>query len=266
MSPRSRPLLGLLGVTLVAGAFVACSSGFEALPSPTDASTATDATSTTDAARLDGGVFDATADAASSDATVDAASSDATADTAASDAAGDTGPVRPFRYLFATVPAQRSSLSSIAAADALCTGAKPSAAGRVKALLVGPTRTACTTVDCGGAGAAEHVDWPLAPSTEYRRLDGTTVIGTTNAKGLFDVLRASVDTADGFVWTGLAANMANTWTSWLTSPSTCGAWGSTAQGTFGAAAYRGPTFVNAPFGAFIDTCDKSFAIYCAETN
>lgn len=264
MSPRSRSLVGLLGVTLVTGAFVACSSGGEVTP-PTDASTATDATSTTDAAPPDGGGVDAARDA-SSDATADAAPSDAAVDDASVDAAGDTGPARPFRYLFATVPAQRSSLSSIMAADALCTGAKPSAVGRVKALLVGPTRTACTTVDCGGAGAAEHVDWPLAPSTEYRRLDGTTVIGTTNAKGLFDVLRASIDTVDGFVWTGLAANMANTWTSWLTSPSTCAAWGSTAQGTFGAAAYRGPAFVNAPFGAFIDTCDKSFAIYCAETN
>jgi hypothetical protein len=249
-------------VVSVSAGFAACGSDPEAGALP-DASGAPDAATPTDASTVDSSTSDATSDA-SRDALADALS-DAPGD-AAVDAPVDTGPARPFRYLFATVPSARASLSSIAAADALCMAAKPSSVAKVKALLVGPTRTACTTADCAVGGAGEHVDWPLAPSTEYRRLDGTTVLGTTNAKGLFDSLRASVDTVDGFVWTGLAANGANTWTSWLTSPSTCAAWASTSGLVLGGAAYRGPSYVNAAFGAFIDACDKSFAIYCAETD
>lgn len=249
-------------VVSVSAGFAACGSDPEGGVLP-DASTPTDASTARDASPVDAGTPDATPDAwpdASLDAPADAPSD------APLDAPVDAGPPRAFRYLFSTVPAARASLSSIAAADALCVAAKPAQVAKVKALLVGPTRTACTTADCAVGGAGEHVDWPLAPSTEYRRLDGTTVLGTTNAKGLFDVLRASVDTVDGFVWTGLAANGANTWTSWLTSPSTCAAWTSTSGLVLGGAAYRGPSYVNAAFGAFVDACDKSFAIYCAETD
>lgn len=258
MRTHSASLVGLLVLVSVSAAFAACGSDPEGGTLP-DASTPSDASTAPDAALVDAATSDATPDAsldAPADAPVDAPL----------DAPVDVGPPRAFRYLFATVPAARASLSSIAAADALCVAAKPAQVAKVKALLVGPTRTACTTADCAVGGAGEHVDWPLAPSTEYRRLDGTTVLGTTNAKGLFDVLRASVDTVDGFVWTGLAANGANTWTSWVTSPSTCAAWTSTSGLVLGGAAYRGPSYVNAAFGAFVDACDKSLAIYCAETD
>lgn len=61
---------------------------------------------------------------------------------------------------------------------------KPSG-GTYKAMVVdGTNRIACTTANCSG-GTSEHTDWVLKPDKEYRRKDGSTVIGTTNSNGIF---------------------------------------------------------------------------------
>ena len=99
-----------------------------------------------------------------------------------------------------------------------------------KAMLVDSiNRVACTTstpTSCSG-GVSEHKDWVMHPNTPYVRLDGTTIIGTTDANGLLTTQQW--DVCDGIVctnvtvWAGLA--MSNAWTS---NASNCANWASTA--------------------------------------
>lgn len=90
---------------------------------------------------------------------------------------------------------------------------KPSGGGTYKAMVAdGTNRIACTTANCSG-GTSEHTNWVLKPSKEYRRADGTTVIGTTTANGIFSFpLTAAIQTTvvgSNTTITGLNAN----WTS-----------------------------------------------------
>lgn len=214
-------------------------------PSPVDAAQLGDASQPTDAGPSD----------ASDAATVDASEAGV--------------PTRSFRFLYTLKPAARGAITSIAGADAACFAARPvglTGVTAVKALLVGSTRTACTSPNCATNGLAEHLDWPLAPSTEYRRPDGTTVIGKTNAKGLFDTLDAAIGNSDDYVWTGLAPNGMGTGTNWTTSTYTCADWSSAVASQMGLAAYPGSTNMTIPFGAFADTCDKNYVFYCVESN
>ncbi len=58
--------------------------------------------------------------------------------------------------------------------------------------------------DIGGSGAT---GWVLAANQEYRRQDGVTVIGTTNANAVFDFpLTNSFGSAAGKYFTGLQTN------------------------------------------------------------
>jgi Protein of unknown function (DUF1554) len=77
--------------------------------------------------------------------------------------------------------------AGISGLDANCTNDvnKPAGGGTYKAMVAdGTNRRACTTANCGG-GTGEHISWALKPNKEYRRADGTTVIGTTTANGVF---------------------------------------------------------------------------------
>ncbi len=127
----------------------------------------------------------------------------------------------------ATTNAGISGLDANCASDA----AKPSGGGTYKAMVAdGTNRIACTTANCGG-GTGEHTDWVLKPNKEYRRSDGTTVIGTTTANGVFSFpLTAEVETVTvgtNSTWTGLNTN-------WTSSTNDCSNWGSTATtGTTG---------------------------------
>ena len=91
----------------------------------------------------------------------------------------------------ATLTSGISGLDSQCASDAN----KPSGSGTYKALVAdGTNRIACTTANCSG-GSSEHTDWVLKASKEYRRSDGTTVIGTTSSNGVFTFpLTAAVQT------------------------------------------------------------------------
>ena len=91
-------------------------------------------------------------------------------------------------------------------ADAKCmSDSNYPGSGTFKAMLTdGSTRIACTTANCSGSGAAEHTGWVLAASTAYYRVDGTTLIGTTNAAGIFSFpLTNSFSTAASYYWSSL---------------------------------------------------------------
>ncbi|MAZ48632.1 MAG: hypothetical protein CME65_08710 [Halobacteriovoraceae bacterium] len=70
-------------------------------------------------------------------------------------------------------------------------------------------RKACSTANCSGSGAAENVNWVLSPNTQYRREDGSAVIGTTNSSGIFDFpLDRSFTGTDVSYWTGTPSSYA----------------------------------------------------------
>lgn len=78
--------------------------------------------------------------------------------------------------------------------------------GTFKAIMSGATRRACSTANCSG-GPTERLDWPLATRMEYRREDGTTIIGKTNKNGIFSLpLTNAVGTSSATIWTGLNTN------------------------------------------------------------
>jgi hypothetical protein len=122
------------------------------------------------------------------------------------------------KIIYLTSTPKKANFGGVSAADALCNGSPPRP-GTYKALLVdGSTRVACTSALCATNGAAEGVDWALAPNTQYVRADGQTVIGTTTAAGIFAFpLAASIDTNGFSYWTGLAAD-------WTTSTDDCTGW------------------------------------------
>ncbi|MEI7013459.1 DUF1554 domain-containing protein [Leptospira licerasiae] len=129
---------------------------------------------------------------------------------------------------------------------------KPAGGGTYKALVTdGVNRRACTTASCSG-GTSEHLDWVLKPNKEYRRKDGTTVIGTTTANGVFTFpLTNSVEILANLVVTnGIGTGMNADWTSnandcsdWSTNAggtsSTVGTWDSTGSGLIGGAGTSG---------------------------
>ncbi|MFZ5891786.1 MAG: DUF1554 domain-containing protein [Myxococcota bacterium] len=120
--------------------------------------------------------------------------------------------------IYLTSAPSKANFGGISGADTQC-NASPPVAGTFKALLVdGATRIACTSAQCATNGAAEGVDWPLAPNTTYVRADGTTVIGTTTSAAIFAFpLTASIGTAGFTYWTGLNVD-------WTTSTDSCAGW------------------------------------------
>lgn len=110
--------------------------------------------------------------------------------------------------------------AGISGLDANCANDvnKPAGGGTYKAMVAdGTNRRACTTANCSG-GTGEHIDWALKPTKEYRRADGTTVIGTTTANGVFafpltNAIQTTVVGTNSTV-TGLNTN-------WTSSASDC---------------------------------------------
>ncbi|TGL86928.1 DUF1554 domain-containing protein [Leptospira congkakensis] len=123
--------------------------------------------------------------------------------------------------------------AGVAGLDSHCANAtnKPAGGGTYKAMVSdGTIRRACSTADCSG-GTAEHINWVLKTNTEYRRGDGATIVGTTNANGIFNlpltnnIYPTALSGSDGVV-TRLNAN----WTSGLDFTD----WSGTGNGMYGA--------------------------------
>ena len=202
----------------------------------------------------DGATDGGSGDASSFDATL---SQDANVQDALAKDTGVKADVgTPYKVIFLHKPPSRAFWNSIASADLACDGSRPDGVAVAKALLVGATRTACTTDLCSGGGVAEHFNWVLSPTTQYRRVDGT-VIGTTDAAGLFTApLTNAIAVASTvtLAWTGLGPT-------WLTDQN-CTDWSNTSQGVSGRCGYA-----NVDAGAFaqlLTTCDASLALYCVE--
>ncbi|MBM3269119.1 MAG: DUF1554 domain-containing protein, partial [Candidatus Sericytochromatia bacterium] len=173
----------------------------------------------------------------------------------ASPSAAPTATPRGYKYIFVG-RLGTGNLGGVSGADALCQANRPSSVAAAKAILVnGTVRRACTTANCSG-GAPEHVDWPLAPSTEYR--DTANVkIGTTNAAGIFPFPLSAGMTGGFEWWSGLNTN-------WTSNSATCTGWTSGASsvvGIVGMATNTGSNFLN----VYLQFCNRTnVQLLCAE--
>ena len=132
---------------------------------------------------------------------------------------------RSYKYLFVSAATPAANMIGATGADSICNSDanRPVTTVTYKAMLAATngtaqSRTACTTANCSG-GAGEHLRWVLAANTEYRRSNGTTVVGTTNNFGLFTF---PLDNTFGTCTGGAAwGGFINNWTSAVNS---CGGW------------------------------------------
>lgn len=124
-------------------------------------------------------------------------------------------------------------------------------------------RIACLSAYCSG-GAGEHQNWVLDANREYRRNDGTTIIGTTNAEGLFvPPLTNSLTGVNETFWTGFPDSWAvlN-----IGSNNDCGSWTNPSSGGqvyFGTGDATDATAFSNSLGN-MGTCDASRKILCVE--
>ncbi len=134
-----------------------------------------------------------------------------------SDGSGSGGNGIPaFRHIYLIITPKDGNLGGITGADAACLADNPGLSGTFRAMIVdGAARIASVTANAGDG----QMDWVLQANTEYRRQDGTTVVGTTNSAALFTF---PLDNAfgSGPAWTGLD-------TDWTAHPDNCTNWGVT---------------------------------------
>jgi len=164
--------------------------------------------------------------------------------------------------IFVTLATFNGNLGGVAGADNLCRNdaANPMGSGNGfwKALIsMTGARVACTTSDCSGSGAAEHLDWVLKANTPYTRADGTP-IGATNANGVFvGTLVNSVATNAVVVFTGLTSN-------WVVAGDNCSGWSSPSIGFNGQTGLGDQTGI-LWFSNTANGCDvPSKALYCVQ--
>lgn len=161
------------------------------------------------------------------------------------------------------VPAANPALNTnlgISGVDAYCNNAtdKPSGGGTYKAFVAdGTNRIACTSASCSG-GPSEHTDWVLKANKEYRQSNGTTVIGTTTANGIFtfpltNEPQTTINTTD-VTATGLNQN-------WTSSTNDCTNW--SGAGSFAMGSHTVKT-VNTINSGGTGGCASTTKILCVE--
>ena len=149
--------------------------------------------------------------------------------------------------------------SGIAGADAYCMAERPDGMiGTYKALISdGTNRVACVNENCS-SGATEHIDWVLAPQTDYYRTDDTTKLGTTDLLGLFFVesdLDTNLTDDTFYIWTGLNSD-------WTVGDN-CNLW-SDSSGIYGAA-YGETDYSDINVISYDwDSCDNTASLACVE--
>lgn len=165
---------------------------------------------------------------------------------------------RGFCYIYSSQnPPATGSYGGIAGADAMCSqdAARPAAATyTIKAFLVGTTRRASLTASAGDG----QLDWVLRSNQQYRRSDGTTVIGTTGSNALFTFpLAASFGTVGIGFRTGLNVN-------WTTVGNDCLSWTDGSVGQTSEIGTANQTNNTAIGGGNITCSNPGYYLMCVE--
>jgi hypothetical protein len=163
-----------------------------------------------------------------------------------------------------------SSSNGPAAADAICAADanKPAGSTSYKALLTDAShRTACTNDLCNPLVAGDLTDWPLKASTTYYKADGTTVIGTTDSKGLLpSSLTNAIDSSySTYAWAGIdyrAASMFSPASRWITAASNCNGWTDHTAGFGGQ--ISDPTATSDYVNLGNPGCQNTYGLICVE--
>lgn len=163
--------------------------------------------------------------------------------------------------IFATAATYTGDLGGITGADSKCMSdalrpADPPEA-QWKALLSATERLACTTPNCTG-GSAENFNWVLRANTTYRRSNDTTIVGLTDASGIWILnLTNSINPLGGNTWTGNYAN----WTSSALSDR-CNDWSD--SGTTNGIYALSESVTATAIAHFHTSCSNLNKLYCVE--
>lgn len=165
--------------------------------------------------------------------------------------------------IFVTTATSDGNLGGIAGADARCNAdvGKPNASLYKAILSDSGTRRSCLAANCSGAtGVEQSLDWPLYPSVNYVRADGSTLIGASSTAAILPIpsLTASVQTgAATQVWTGLD--------NWLPHANTCLGWTDNAPAAnLGATGVANSGTTATAFWNTTGNCNLNRPLYCAE--
>lgn len=121
-------------------------------------------------------------------------------------------------------------------------------------------RLSCLTAYCGN-GPSEAQNWVLEPNKQYRREDGTTIIGTTNANAIFDFpLTNSFSGVNEKYWTGFT----DTWaTQTDASADTC-LFFQSQNNTISTYVGSGNTLDGTSINAGMEYCSNTKKVLCVE--
>lgn len=152
-------------------------------------------------------------------------------------------------------------MGGIAGADLVCDASASAAlySGDWDAFLVdGTNRKACTNADCLGDMGVDPT-WVMDANMKYYSVDSNTVVGTTNANGIFAFdLMGAMANGPGFYYTGLEAD-------WTASADNCADWTNDLAG-FAAVGVPGAVDSEAIYKAAVGGCPNSMMnfILCVE--
>jgi hypothetical protein len=111
-----------------------------------------------------------------------------------------------FKYIFVTSNTYNGNLGGLAGADTKCNAdsAKPNISTYKAMLGTSTGRKPCTTVSqCAGLNGSQAIAWILQSGVQYRRADGTTVIGTANADLIIPFPLTNSISTSSEAWTGI---------------------------------------------------------------
>lgn len=161
-----------------------------------------------------------------------------------------------FCYVFVSTTLTDGSFGGVTPADARCAtdkpGGLPGVGSDYKALLMSAGVSSTPARDL-------NTNWVLTASMEYRRPDGVTVIGTTNASREFPLpLTNAVQAAASSIYTGIDVSGAN----WVVGTN-CMDWTSVAGGvTFEQGEANNPASAISLGGGAL--CTFTGAFYCVQ--
>jgi hypothetical protein len=153
------------------------------------------------------------------------------------------------KRMFVTGATVAGSFGGVSVADTACENEQ---AGYLAMVVEAGVRQACSFANCEATANAEHLDWVLDPNTPYVRMDGTTLVGFTDATALLEFpLEAGINgNGSALYWTGLNSD----WT----IGTTCLDWTSNSNLAIGDVGDGAGTSINVFTQAYACNFPKSF--------
>ncbi len=114
--------------------------------------------------------------------------------------------IASFKYIFLTTSSYNGNLGGLTGADTKCNAdsAKPNFSTYKAMVGTSAGRKPCTTVSqCTGLNGSQAIGWVLQSGVQYRRADGTTIIGTANNDLIIPLPLTNSISTSSEAWTGI---------------------------------------------------------------